>query len=283
MDLETPEQTPPPEPPAPEPPPPPEPPAEPEEADAVEVAGQKHVPLSALIEERQKAKALKQKADQYDQTVGYVNSIRPYIEFLQANPNLMTRTAEQPPTPVATTQPVDEHAAELARTLDLYTAAGEPDVVRAQKLQKIIDRTAETRSQEAVKPLQESTTRERSGYMYQRALATKAPDGREVNRQVLDAIWSRLDPSITATEEGAAGVVALALGLNVMQGGQAPHAIAPPANPPLVTEAPGGRVVNRAPLSALDQSIAKLRGLNDKDYTERLKGYTSGRSNQLED
>jgi hypothetical protein len=280
VDLETPEPVTPPEP---DPTTPPEPPAEPEEADAVDVAGQKHVPLSALIEERKQKQTLKAKADQYDQVVGYVNSVKPYIEFLQANPNLMTRAQEAPPTPAATTQPVDPDAEELARTLDLYTADGKPDVVRGQKLLQKIDKAAETRSQAAIKPLQESTTRERSGFMYQRALVTKAPDGRAVDRTVLDAIWSRTDPTITSTEEGAAGIVAMALGLQLMQGGQAPPVVTPPSTPPLVTEAPGGRTTNRAPLSALDQSIAKLRGLDDKTYAERSRGFQSGRPNVLED
>jgi hypothetical protein len=283
-DLETPD----PEPVAVAEPTPPEPPADPdahEPEGTADVAGQKMVPLSALVEARREKAALKQKAEQYDQTIGYVQQVRPYIDFLQANPGLMTRTQQETsPTPTTTTQPVDENATELARTLDLYTATGEPDVKRAQKIQKMIQVTAKAEATAEVEPLRESTVRERSGFMYQRALVTKAPDGRTVDRHTLDRLWTNTDPKISATEEGAAGIVAMALGLQLMQGTAAPIPAATQAlAPPLHTEAPGGRTPNRAPLSSLDQSIAKLRGLDDKTYAERSKGFVSGRPSVLED
>lgn len=289
MDLETPDPI------APEPEPVPEPvaptapvvdPIEQEPEDAVEIEGQKHVPLGTLIAERREKQGLKQKADQFDQLAGYVNQVRPYIDFLQANPGLMTRTAEHTaPTPVTTTQPTDAKAETLARLLDLYGADSKPDTARAQVLLTMIDDAADAKSDAKVRPLQESTTRDRANFMYQRALVTKAPDGRAVDRGVLDAIWSRTDPTIAATEEGAAGIVALALGLSVMQGtSPAPAApIAAPLQAPLHTDPAGGRNQTRAPLSVLDQHIAKIRNLSDKDYAERAKGFTPGRPSQLED
>jgi hypothetical protein len=179
---------------------------------------------------------------------------------------------------------VDEAAVELARTLDLYTADGQPDVVRATKLQKLISDTSRANAEEQVRPLHESTTRERSSFMYQRALVTKAPDGRSCDPEVLEAIWTRADPKVSSTEEGAAGLVAMALGLSVMRG---PRTATPPAVAPLTaplhTEPAGSRTTNRAPMSALDTSIAKLRGLDHKTYGERSQGFNPGRTNQLED
>jgi hypothetical protein len=257
-------------------------PADPE--GTTDVGGQKMVPLSALAEARAEKRALKGKADQYDQLAGYVHQIKPYVDFLAANPTLMTRTQQETaPTTTTTTQPVDEGALELARTLDLYTAAGEPDVLRAQKVQKIIKVAAKAEATAEVEPLRESTVRERSGFMYQRALVTKAPDGRTVDRATLDAIWSRTDPKISSTEEGAAGLVAMALGLQILQGGGAPAPSAAAPAAPLHTEPAGGRNTNRLPISALEQSIAKLRGLDDKTYGERSKGYVPGRASVLED
>ncbi len=263
-------------------------PVEPTDPDAHEpegtqdISGQKMVPLAALVEARREKAAFKEKAAQYDQTIGYVQQIKPYVEFLQANPGVMSRTTQETaPTSVTTTQPADEGAMELARTLDLYTANGEPDVIRAQKVQRIIKTAAKSEAESEVAPLRESTTRERSGFMYQRALVTKAPDGRTPDRTTLDRLWANTDPRISATEEGAAGLVAMALGLQVMQGtAAAPQA---PLAPPLHTEAPGGRTPNRAPLSALDQGIAKLRGIDEKTYAERTKGFVPGRPSVLED
>jgi cytochrome c556 len=272
--------------PAPEPTPEPEPvavaPADPMEAEpegTTEVEGAKHVPLGHLINERREKAALKQKADQFDQLAGYVNQVKPYIEFLQANPNLISQTRQEP-TPVTPTQPVDEESAELARTLDLYTSDGQPDVKRAQKLIDRVDKIAGTRAQAEVKPLQDSTQRERAQYSYQRALVTKTPDGRAPDRAILDELWRRTPDHIKATEEGASGIWALALGFSE---GQGRTPVPPQASPVLHTEPPGGRTPNRAPLSALEEKIAKIRGLSEKDYHERTKGYTPGRVNVLED
>jgi hypothetical protein len=238
------------------------------------------VPVGSLIDERRQRQALK--AD-FDQLSGYVHQVRPYLDFLSANPDIVSQTRQTrsdatPPTAAE----VNPDALELATTLDLYGADGKPDVVRGQKLLDRIDKAAQARADAAIQPMQESTARERGNFMYQRALVTKAPDGRGVDRDVLDALWTRTDPKILATEEGAAGVVAMALGLTVMKGGRAPVPVNAP-QPPLHTESPGSRSGTRAPMSTLDQNIAKIRGLNDKDYAERSRGFTPGRASVLED
>jgi len=282
-DLETPD----PQPVAETPPAAPETPPDPTEAEpdgTIDTAGQKMVPLGALVDERRKGQALKQKADQFDQVAGYVNQVRPYIEFLQANPGLMTRTQQETrPTPVTTTQPQDEKAEALARTLDLYTSDSQPDVKRARTILGIIDDAAETKATAKVKPLEESTTRERSQFNFQRAMVTKAPDGRSVPKEMLEAIWSRTDPKITSTEEGAAGVVAMALGLSVLQGHSHQPTAQTPLAPPLHTEPPGSRTMKAPVLSSLDEGIAKLRGMDTKTYAERTKGFQRGGPNVLED
>lgn len=284
-DLETPDATPP-EPVAPPAEPPPvEAAADPDEAAAVEIQGGKYVPLEALREVREKAKAFKDKAEQYDQTVQYVQSVRPYIDFLQANPDLMTRTTTTHQAPQTVTQePVDEQAEELARTLDLYTAEGKPDVRRAQKLRGLIDAAADAKAESRVKPLQESTLRERANHNYQRALVTKAPDGRTPNRQVLDALWARTDPSITSTEEGASALVATALGLSLLHGQAGPPtSVAPPAQPAVVSERPGSRQPNTPSLSAFDEKIAGMRGRTNDEWAKLTRTFNPGRPSVLED
>lgn len=283
-DLETPDPTPQPETPPPvesTPPPQAATPPEPDD-DAVDIHGVKHVPIAAVLAEREKAKSYKEKADAYDQVAQQWNQVQPYIQFLKENPTFMSRTAEQTqPTPTTTTQPVDPEAEELARTLDLYTADGKPDAARAVKITKIVDRIAEQKAEAKVKPLAESTTRERAQHNYQRALATKAPDGRTPDRNVLDALWSRTDPSITATEEGATAVVMLALGMGAFQGQQAPPQAPPQA--PVTTEAPGPRNLNRPGLTALDEKIAGLRGRSTDDWAKLTRTFNPGRPSVLED
>ena len=283
-DLETPDPTPQPETPPPvESTPQPQVAApEPPDDDSVEIKGVKYAPVTAVIAEREKAKTYKEKADAYDQVASQWNQVQPYIQFLKENPTFMTRTQEQTqPTPTTTTQPADPEAEELARTLDLYTHDGKPDTARALKLMKVVDKVAEQKADAKVKPLAESTTRERSQYNYQRALATKAPDGRVPDRNVLDALWSRTDPSITSTEEGATAVVMLALGMGTFQGQQAPPQATQSA--PVTTEAPGPRNLNRPSLTALDEKIAGLRGRSTDDWAKLTRTFNPGRPSVLED
>lgn len=294
MDLESPDPVPASEPPAADPPAPPpeppvaaapEPPADPDEAQSVEMQGGKYVPIHVLHAVREQNKALKQKAEEFDQTIGYVRQAAPYIEFLKQNPTFMTQTAQQTqPTPVTTTQPADEAAESLARTLDLYTADGKPDVKRAQTIRQIIKSEAQTEAEAKVKPLAESTQRERVSYNYQRALASLTDRGGHAHeRQAVDALWARTDPNILATEDGAAATVALALGLIAMSG-QQPRAVAPPQQPPpVVTERPGSRQPNVAPLGQLEEKIAGMRGVKASDWQSLTRNFNPGRPSVLED
>jgi hypothetical protein len=51
----------------------------------------------------------------------------------------------------------------------------------------------------------------------------------------------------------------------------------------VVTEGTGGRNVNRAPLSELDNKIAAIRGLDPKTYAQRTEGFRPGEPSVLED
>ena len=259
---------------------------EPEPEGTTDVGGVKMVPAKALHDERREKASLKQKAEQYDQMIGYVNQVKPYIEFLQANPSLMTRTAEQTqPTPVTTTQPSDEKAEILAKTLDLYTAEGRPDVKRAQTILKTIDDSADAKAEERVRPLQESTLRERAAYNYQRALATPVPGGGRIDRQKLDALWSRAPIHQLATEEGATFILAAAAGFDVLTGHlkSAQQTTTQPLAPPLHTDAAGSRTPNQPAMTGLEERVAKLRGMTAKDYAAATKGFTPKQTNVLED
>lgn len=261
-------------------------PSEQEPEGTTDVGGQKHVPLSHLIEARREKQAFKQKAEQYDSMVAYVNEAKPYIEFLRNNPNLLTRTQEQTqPTPVTTTQPSDEKAEQLARTLDLYTSDGKPDVKRAQTIRQMVKDEATEQADAKVKPLQESTIRERAGFMYQRALATPLPNGQKLDKGKFDAIWSRAPLAQLATEEGAAFILASAVGFDVLSGNlkAGTQTTTQPLPPPLHTESPGNRTPQAQRVSGLEERIAKTRGVSLKQHSELVKGFTAQQTNTLED
>lgn len=281
-DLETEVETPPPPPetpPAPAADPPPPPPAEADPEGTVEVGGQKLAPVGAVIAERRERQALERKLNEQQAAI---QQLQPYVQFIAANQHLFTQQGQPAPAPAPSAPDADPEAVELARTLDLYTPDGKPDAARALKLVTLVDRRAQHHAESAIRPMEDTTARERAGYMYQRALVTKATDGRMPDPQILQRLWTQTDPRISGTEEGAAGLVAMAIGLQALTNQAAPPP-APPANAPLITETSGGRPGHRTALTSLDQGIIKMRGVKPETYAELTRGFNPGVSNVLED
>ena len=248
-----------------------------------DVGGQKMVPYAALRDAREEARALKEKAAQFDQVSSWYAQNRPYVDFLQANPDLLK--PRQAPVPEATPAPPehDDALVSLARTLDLYTPEGKPDANRAATIRNLVKSEAKTIAQEAVKPLAEMTTRERAQVNYQHALNVTLPNGQKPNPATLAAIWKNGDPNVLSTTDGAAYAVMLAVGAEMMAAqpqAQPPQA---PAQPPVVTEPAGSRHVNRAPVSEFEQRVMNIRGITPQKYSEYTKDFRAGQSNVLED
>jgi hypothetical protein len=187
----------------------------------------------------------------------------------------------------APVQPVntedDAEALELARDLDLYDTAGQPNVAKAKAILAKLDRRSEQKAQAAVQPLAQHSVAQQSQVMLGKALATKAPDGTQPHPDDLKAVWSRLDPSVTATLEGAKQVWIQALGLSQMagravrtttqgptQGNRTPDGKftkAADIPPPLHTEKAGGR--DQPALADLDpkeMAFIKASGMTPEEY-----------------
>jgi hypothetical protein len=254
------------------------------EPDAVEVAGQRMVPLAALQAAREEARTLKQKAEQVDQVSAWYQANRPYVEFLQNNPDLLKpRPAAPAPPPAPTPPEQDETLTQLARTLDLYTPEGKPDATRAAVIRNLVKSEAQTIAQEAVKPLEAMTTRERANANLQYAYSATTPDGHKADPEVLKQIWANGDPKVLSTPEGAAMAVLMAVGMSQFaRQPQAPQPAAP-NQPPVVTEPVGGRNINRAPISEFEQRIANVRGIAPQKYAELTRDFKPGHVNVLED
>ncbi len=108
-----------------------EPPTEPEpaaaEVDAVEVGGQKYVPVGAVIAERKQRQAAEKVAARVNELEEYARESKPYVEFLKANPGLISQR-QQPAAP-APTQPeqADPQTEALAKTRNFQVALGIKD------------------------------------------------------------------------------------------------------------------------------------------------------------
>jgi hypothetical protein len=264
------------------------PPADdPDEADVQDVAGQKMVPYPALRAARDEARALKEKAAKFDEVSTWYAQHKPYVDFLQANPDLLKPRQAPAPAPAPTATPEqDEALVSLARTLDLYTPEGKPDAARAATIRNLVKSEAKTIAQEAVKPIAEMTTRERAQVNYQHALNVTMPNGQKPNPATLAAIWKNGDPNVLATADGAALAVMMAVGAEMMSGQPqttpAPQP-QPPGQPPVVTEPAGSRHVNRAPISEFEQRVMNIRGISPQKYAEYTKEFRAGQTNVLED
>lgn len=249
----------------------------------------KYVPAAALAGARRELKELKAERDEAKAGSAKAERLEQQIADLQAQFNQILPQAQAYQAAIASQQhqPAvedDADAIELAQTLDLYTADGKPDVVKARKMQAIVARTAGQQADARVAPIQQRDTANASKYNLQRALNTDI-GGEKPDEGILRALWSQLDPSVTANEEQAKLLVIQALGLTRVQGAkgrartatgqftQATEKASEAIPPPLVTEKAGGRDTPQSPaMSEMEQKMAKDMGLTNQQYLERARG-----------
>lgn len=260
--------------------------AKPAEVEAVEVAGQKYVPLAGIVSERKQRQAaektageLQARLQQLEQQYG---QIAPYAEILKNNPQLLS---PRQPEPVAVEPTDDPDLVELAQTLDLYDpTTGKPDVKKAEKIRNIQRREAEKVAQSQVQPFQQREIEGQVSRNYAMAVNAKTPDGEPLNRAVFDDLWRQAaaEPGGMKTLSDPRSVMALVL----MASGAArwnaqPKVQAPP--PALETEASGGNPRTRPSLSAMEERIAAEKGVAPSKWAERVRTFQKGGSNALED
>src|SRR6185369_9155306 len=160
---------------------------EPAEVEAVEVAGRKYVPVAAVISERKQRQAAQEE----------INRLKPYADFIEKNPDLVRRPAAPPPPTSFGPAPVDPQTEALAKTLDLYTPEGKPDVGRAQMIRTMMAQTATQIAQQQMAPVHQDRNQTASARNYQLALGYKDADGRSPSPEALTEIWRSMDPAQT--------------------------------------------------------------------------------------
>lgn len=247
------------------------------DAETVDVAGQKYVPVGALINERKQRQALTEKAARADQLDAEMSAARPYVEFLKANPGLLQRQQQAQAAPQ--TEQVDPQLEQLAKTLDLYTPEGKPDLARATTLRQLVKAEAQEIARQTIAPMQKETYETKAARNFQAAVAMKDANGRSPSPQALASLFKEVGAE-SAADPRIAGILALtALGLDYSQSKSAPPA---PITAPLVTESQGNSP-RRPSLSTLEASIARDRGITEQAWADNTKDFQRGRPQQLED
>lgn len=203
-----------------------------------------------------------------------LNQALPYVQAYQA---AIQAQPQDPPT-----QSPEQKAAleEIARDYDFYKPDGALDLDRATRHQARIRKEAEAIAQQQIAPIQQQTVNDRSSAFLASAKLTKAPNGQQPDPEILEAVWGRIDPSVTGTKAGAIQAWNVALGYSVAMG-KAVTATTPtpkaPLPPPILTERAGGRDVAGPTLNDADRQMARQLGISDKEYGEELAKMPWGR------
>lgn len=229
--------------------------------------------LATLKPNAERATALESRIAEVQQQL---NSALPLAQAYQAAVESQTQTAE----PTGPTQAERAELEDIARDYDFYKTDGALDLERATKHQARIRKEATAIAQQQIAPMQAQTVRSQSHAMLASALATKGPNGVQPDPEIVKAVWARLDPSVTATKEGAIQAWNVALGYSVnlgkAVGGPAAKAREPvPA--PLITERAGGRDSVAPVLTDSDKKAAREMGMSEKDYAEEVAKMPWGR------
>lgn len=263
------------------------PPPEADPEGAIDVQGQKFVPVSALVAERNRAREtteerlrrefepVKAQADQAARVQADLAAIQPQIEYLNQHPELLQPKADAGP------QVSDEEAEKYARRLELYTASG-LDTRRAKQIiadnRVEMTRVAHDAAEQAIKPAMQATALQSSRQNFVMLAQRRGADGRPVvSPEALAKQWAKLDPALTANPDVAETVLRIAIGESAMTGGPGPL-----EREPLYTEAPGG-ATQPYRMSGMERTMAKTAGLTDQQWTDRAKQYQPDRLNVLGD
>lgn len=266
-------------------PPPQAPPEEEDHPDAVEVQpGVKMVPLSALHGVREELKALKPVAQKAQQLEQQVAQFAPYVQFLQAHPELLTPTQPQPATPQAPAPQDDPALVELARTLDLYTADAKPDTVRAAKIRDLTRAEAQTVAQQTVQPIQEGAWEQGAAHNLTWMINQKDAFGRPLEEsyviESVRSIYGSLPRGEALRVLADKRVAELITDIAVSRQSRGKAYTAPPqapTAPALHVESAGGAT----PVNVSEDHTKRLGVSHDK-YVAAANRYQPGKSNVLE-
>lgn len=267
----------------------PAPPAEPPPADpVVEEEGEVTVPVGVAKALREEIKSLKPLAQKAQQLESELNAIKPFATFLQQNPHLLQPHQPAPaPPPDPKTDPA---LIDYARTLDLYTAEGQPDVARAQKLRDMTRADAQAIAREALAPIAASTNEQKAAANLNQVMQTAQANGTPLEEQYLIQAVQGVTGRVERTEAvrilsdpNVVNLLAItALGLQSMQKKGAPAPAAPVAQPGpvLEVERPGGP--GQVQMSEDSRRLMRSAGVSEKQWTESAKKFVPGKSNVLE-
>jgi hypothetical protein len=248
-----------------------------EDGNIVKVGDKTFITDAALRAERSKNKEL---AD----TLARLDPVMPeFEEFLKTRENRRSATTDRVARDTQT-QDDKDYLAEIATAQGYYDEQNQPDLRRAQAHLNVIRREADRAAERHVKPVAESTTRDRAAINREKARGARFSDGQPIaGEQYVEAAMKALpddyiaDPNIAnITQVIAAGLEYLDLRRNgeFRRGsGGRPNAGGGRARSgePMYTERGRGRAddgIGEGGMSELDLAAARARGKSPEQWAK---------------
>lgn len=260
----------------------PPPPANPEDAEPegtiVNPGGEKLVPLSALVAQRQEAARVKAEAAELREKTKEIDTIR--AAWQAAQPAIEHARQQQRQAPPAPVGPLSEaESIELAKDLDLYKADGTPDTARAQRIAQRQEALAEKQAARYVQPLQQQNAQQASIANLQVVSTWKDASGATVDPAILKELWATMPAEMTAQPNIAAVMYRVAIGETVLRGKHKTPTQPPP--PAQHTESLGGAPAARE-LTAFERGFIESTQMKTKEYEDITARFKPGERNSLE-
>lgn len=254
----------------------------------------KFVPFGAVKEERLKrqeatkaVEAMKAqlaeaqaKAEQWDRMRPAVEQAMPLIDKLRGRADILAQLDKPPSAPEAPAGPLSaQEAIDYAKDLDLYTADGQLDVNKAQRLATRQEAIAAKQAQRMVAPYEADKVSQQSAQVRAQIASIKDANGETVPQAVLDMIWNSVPPELSSKPEVGSILYYAARGYAAHHAKNGP----PMPSPVVPTEGLGGSRAAAPSLSAIEERVRKAAGMSTKDFTASAGRFKPGERTVLED
>ena len=236
---------------------------EPEEGESEGESGPKDGDLKAALHaERGKRKALAIKLKAAEQSVGELKPLADEYKVLLPHLPALLAGAKGDKKAPASTEP-DPELVELANDLGLMDANGEPDLIRAGRVQARMDKRAGAVVSKDTAGVRRDSSAALATQLREKAYTAMDKEGRPyAKKAAIDSVLNRLSIEQQANPEQVMAALVMARGLE--GAGESPEE-------PLHVDG-GGRVPRvAAALTDMDKQIASLRGKTETDWSKLTK------------
>ncbi len=264
--------------------------SDPEDADTAalavnDAAGNRMVPLSALISAKRENKTLHARNKELEPIAARVTEIdgklqtaQPILDAIMTDPKLratVQRIAAGTRATAGTVEQPDDDpdAAALAEDSGYYLQDGQLDVARAQRIMQRLDARTARQTAEAIRPLAGVTLQGKADQHFREALAATDANGVPwASQESITKAWAMLPAHLLANPQVVELAVNNAIGMDRREG-RTPTA----ATPPLFLESAGSRTPREPAISAKTKASLERLGLTEKEFQQSNQLVEEGR------